>query len=170
MAYRFKEITVLIVDSQPAILELIKDVLKMFGVQRTLAYVDGKAGLKAFATHSPDILIVDWDLSNLDGLAFTKAIRESASPYTPIIFMTAFSSAKRVVAARDSGITEFLRKPFTAEALYKRIEEIIERPRPFVRAPEFFGPDRRRRPKKDFSGADRRSGRPAPAGGKPRKK
>src|SRR5690348_5779042 len=144
MAYKFKEITVLIVDSQPAIVEMISDVLKMFGVRRIITSIDGKSGLKTFEKRIPDILIVDWDLASIDGLMFTKAVRDSkANPYVPIIFMTAFSSEKRVRAARDSGITEFLRKPFTADSLYKRIEAIIERPRPFVRIPEFFGPDRR---------------------------
>lgn len=163
MAYKFREITVLIVDSQPAIVELISDVLKMFGVQRVISCTDGRSGLKVFEKNDPDILIVDWDLANIDGLMFTKTVRGGTSnPYVPIIFMTAFSSTKRVVSARDSGITEFLRKPFTAESLYKRIEAVIERPRPFVRIPEFFGPDRRRRVKKEFPGPERRE--------KPRKK
>ena len=70
--------------------------------------------------------------------------------------MTAFSSVKRVAIARDSGITEFLRKPFTAEALYKRIEAIVEKPRPFVLSDNFTGPDRRRKADKDFKGTDKR--------------
>lgn len=168
MAYKFREITVLIVDSQPAIVELIKDVMQAFGVQRVITRTDGKSGLRAFETEAPDIMIVDWDLSSIDGLAFTKAVRQSKSnPYTPIIFMTAFSSAKRVFSARDSGITEFLKKPFTADSLYKRIEAIIERPRMFVRAPDFFGPCRRRRQNVKFEGADRRDSGP---GKRPRKK
>lgn len=166
MTYKFREITVLIVDSQPAIVELIRDVLKMFGVQRILTSIDGKSGLKAFEKHTPDILIVDWDLASIDGLMFTKSVRSSTrNPYVPIIFMAAFSSTGRVSAARDSGITEFLRKPFTAESLYKRIEEIVERPRPFVRAPDFFGPDRRRKTSEGFQGPDKRgsgSGKPPP--------
>lgn len=168
MAYNFREITVLIVDSQPAIVDLIKNVMKMFGVQRVITRTDGKSGLKAFETQAPDIMIVDWDISSIDGLAFTRAVRQSkTNPYTPIIFMTAFSSAKRVFSARDSGITEFLKKPFTAGSLYKRIEAIIERPRTFVRAPEFFGPCRRRRQDLNFQGSDRRD---LDAGKKPRKK
>ena len=158
MAYKFQNITVLIVDSQPAIVDLIRGVLQMFGVKKIITRTDGKTGLSAFEKEVPDLMIIDWDLDTIDGLEFTKTVRHSSSnPYIPIIFMTALSSGKRVADARDSGVTEFLRKPFTAESLYKRIEAIVERPRPFVRASDFFGPDRRRKSDEPFSGSDRRS-------------
>jgi two-component system chemotaxis response regulator CheY len=128
MTYKFENITVLIVDSQPAIVDLIKSVLKMFGVKDVLTSTDAETGLKTFKGRKPDLLIVDWDLDDINGLAFIKAIRhDPVNPHVPIIFTTALSSAKRVAQARDSGITEFLRKPFTAEALFKRIEAIVEK-------------------------------------------
>lgn len=70
--------------------------------------------------------------------------------------MTGFSSQLRVEAARDCGITEFLVKPFTSRDLYNRIVQIIEKPRQFVDADDFFGPDRRRRAIKDYDGPQRR--------------
>ncbi len=157
MSYQFKNITVLVVDSQPAIVELIQGVLHLFGVRNIVTRTDGKSGIKAFKQLAPDLMIIDWDLANLDGIEFTKQIRTGEkNPFVPIIFMTAFSSEKRVMQARDSGITEFLRKPFTAESLYRRIEEIIERPRKFVKAPTFFGPDRRRKRTGDYKGPNKR--------------
>ena len=63
--------------------------------------------------------------------------------------------------ARDSGITEFLVKPYTAKTLYDKIEAIIERPRNFVKADGFFGPDRRRK-KVNYMGQDRRQGKSKP--------
>ena len=158
MAYQFKNLTVLVVDSQPAIVELIHGVLHLFGVRHILTRTDGKSGLKAFQQIGPDLLIIDWDLDNLNGLEFTKMIRQGeVNPFVPIVFMTAFSSQNRVKQARDCGITEFLRKPFTADSLYKRIEEIIERPRKFVKAPGYFGPDRRRKRIGGYKGPDKRS-------------
>lgn len=161
MAYEFKNITVLVVDSQPAIVELIHGVLHLFGVRRIITRTDGKSGLAAFRQTGPDLLIIDWDLHNLDGLEFTKKIRQGdVNPFAPIIFMTAFSSEKRVTQARDCGVTEFLRKPFTADSLYKRIEEIIERPRKFVKASDFFGPDRRRKRSGAPKGREKRAYKP----------
>lgn len=170
MAYQFKNISVLVVDSQPAIVDLIHGVLNLFGIRNIITRTDGIKGLQAFDEYEPDLLIVDWDLESMDGLELTRRIRANRkNPFTPVIFMTAFSSQKRVSEARDSGITEFLRKPFTAEALYKRIEEIIERPRPFVRAPEFFGPDRRRKRADGYTGAEKRRERPVAARGSDRR-
>lgn len=164
MSYQMKNITVLIVDSQPALVELISGVLHLMGVKRIITRTDGKSGLLAFRKAAPDLIIIDWDLANLDGLAFTRQIRTGeVNPYIPIIFMTAFSSEKRVRQARDSGITEFLRKPFTAESLYKRIEEIVERPRKFVRADAYFGPDRRRK-RGTYSGPEKRDFKPIEVG------
>lgn len=158
MAYQFSKITVLVVDSQPAMVELIEGVLHILGVQNVITRTDGKSGIEAFHEYTPDLLIVDWDLESINGLEFTKTIRTSKkAPFVPIIFMTAFSSKKRVLQARDSGITEFMAKPFSAHSLYKRIEEVIERPRKFVRSETFFGPDRRRRQVEGFKGDSKRS-------------
>jgi len=62
----------------------------------------------------------------------------------------------RVVEARDAGVHEFLAKPLSAKGLYSRIRSIIERPRPFVRAGQYFGPDRRRRDNPSYMGGERR--------------
>jgi DNA-binding response OmpR family regulator len=61
-----------------------------------------------------------------------------------------------VTAARDAGVTDFLSKPFTVTGLLKRIEALIFQPRPFVRAPDYFGPCRRRKPDPDYRGMERR--------------
>ena len=70
--------------------------------------------------------------------------------------MTGFSSRLRVEQARDKGITEFLVKPFSSQDLYSRVVQIIEKPRQFVDAEEFFGPDRRRKIRTDYEGPRRR--------------
>jgi two-component system chemotaxis response regulator CheY len=95
----------------------------------------------------------------LDGIDFTRMVRtapDSPNPFVPIIMLTAQSSMERVTQARDSGVNEFLAKPVTAKGLYSRIATVIERPRQFVRASEYFGPGRRRSVK-EFMGMDRRS-------------
>jgi DNA-binding response OmpR family regulator len=70
--------------------------------------------------------------------------------------MTGFSEKRRVVQARDAGVTEFLVKPFTARDMYRRISQIVERPREFVKSEDFFGPDRRRTKRSDYEGPLRR--------------
>ena len=95
----------------------------------------------------------------LDGIDFTPMVRtapDSPNPFVPIIMLTAHPSMERVTQARDSGVNEFLAKPVTAKDLCSRIATVIESPRQFVRASEYFGPDHRRSAK-EFMGMDRRS-------------
>ena len=73
--------------------------------------------------------------------------------------LTGYTEQRRVTAARDSGVSEFLSKPFTVTGLLKRIEALIHSPRPFVRSETYFGPDRRRRDDPNYRGPDRRKPR-----------
>jgi hypothetical protein len=56
--------------------------------------------------------------------------------------LTGHSEKKRVMAARDAGVTEFLAKPISAKALYQRIINVVANPRPFIKTKTYFGPDR----------------------------
>ncbi|MBU6298344.1 MAG: response regulator, partial [Alphaproteobacteria bacterium] len=91
--------------------------------------------------------------------AFTREVRTSAqspNPYVPIIMVTGHTERHRVETARDAGVTEFLAKPITAQNLFLRIAEIVERPRSFVRCNGYFGPDRRRHADETYKGPWRR--------------
>ncbi len=158
MTYNFKETSVLVVESSQAMFDLIKSVLMVFGIKEVYAAYSTADGFKVFCDHNPDLVIVDWLEDPENGLELTKRIRTDASspnPFVPVVMMTGYSQKKRILMARDSGITEFMAKPFTAKTLYDRIEQIIEQPRQFVKAPKYFGPDRRRR-SKTYDGQERR--------------
>ncbi|HEX2752980.1 MAG TPA: response regulator [Alphaproteobacteria bacterium] len=160
MAYQFKNMTVLIVESTRAMSDLTKSVLITFGVSDIHTAFNSEEGFKMFCELEPDLVIIDWLQEPDNGLNLTKRIRSdkrSPNPFTPIILMTGYSQKRRVLQARDSGITEFLVKPFTAKALYQRIEQIIEMPRYFVVSDRYFGPDRRRKRDANYAGPDRRS-------------
>jgi DNA-binding response OmpR family regulator len=81
--------------------------------------------------------------------------KDSPNPFVPIIMLTGHTEMHRVIEARDAGVHEFLAKPISAKGLYSRVKSIIERPRPFIRAGLYFGPDRRRR-QIDWKGPERR--------------
>jgi DNA-binding response OmpR family regulator len=159
MAYDFSQLRVLVVEDNQPMSELIKSLLLIFGVDDVILARNGREGFDRFVLHNPDLVLADWMMREMDGIAMTNEIRTSAtSPnqFVPIIMMTGFSEKHRVIEARDAGVTEFLVKPFTARDLYRRVEEIIERPRQFVRSEDFFGPDRRRRRDTGFEGPFRR--------------
>ena len=95
----------------------------------------------------------------MDGIELTRRIRnDSTSPNktVPIIMLTGYSAANRIQRSRDAGATEYLAKPFTAESLVKRITYVIENPRDFILARDYFGPDRRRKENRAYSGPLRR--------------
>ena len=146
MAYDFKKISVLIVENSHAMFDLTQSVLSTFGAGKVLSAFGFQRGFDCFCEENPDLVIIDWLEEPLTGLELTKKIRTDArspNPYVPIILMSGHSSLKRILTARDAGITSFVAKPYTARALYSRIEHLIEQPRPFVRSENFTGPDRR---------------------------
>lgn len=155
MSYNFDRIRILVIEDNQPMLEICKTLLLTFGVGEVITARNGDEGFKLFCRENPDIILADWMMEPTDGISMTRRVRnEPISPnqYVPIILMTGFSEKKRVVQARDAGVTEFLVKPFTARDLYKRISQIIERPRQFVRVDDFFGPDRRRKADMKFTG------------------
>ena len=160
MPYQFAKITVLIVEDNLVMVDLTKSLLLALGVGTVVCALDGESGFKKYQQINPDIILTDWMMKPMNGINFTKLVRNdvaSPNPYVPIILMTGFSERKRVMEARDSGVTEFLVKPFTARDLYKRIAQVIERPRQFIRNENFFGPDRRRKSSDDFCGPFKRT-------------
>ncbi len=121
--------------------------LQGFGIREVIEAEDGASGLELFQSSSPDFIILDWSMPIFNGLELTRMLRNketSIYPYVPIIMITGHSDKKRVIEARDAGVTEFVCKPLSAKALYQRIVLSVVSPRPFIRTKTFFGPDRRR--------------------------
>ncbi len=159
MTYQLQNISILVVEDNQPMLELIKSLLVTFGVKKIVLAQNGEQGFELFRREKPDIVIADWMMKPTDGISLARRIRNdpgSPNQLVPIILMTGFSEKRRVLQARDAGVTEFLVKPFNARDLYKRLEQIIERPRQFVRSEGFFGPDRRRNRKDGYDGQLRR--------------
>jgi two-component system, chemotaxis family, chemotaxis protein CheY len=151
----------LVVDDNSHMRRIIRALLHGFGVREAYEAEDGAAGLEAFSSFSPDIVITDWAMPIFDGIELTRMIRQpetSANPYVPIIMVTGHAERRKVAEARDAGVTEFLVKPISAKGLYQRIASVVMMPRPFIRTSTYFGPCRRRTVNPNYSGAERRGG------------
>ncbi len=126
----------LIVDDNNHMRRIIRALLHGFGVREAYEAEDGAAGLEAFTSYSPDIVITDWAMPIFDGIELTRMIRQpetSSNPYVPIIMVTGHAERKRVAEARDAGVTEFLVKPISAKGLYQRIVSVVMAPAPSSR-------------------------------------
>ena len=159
MAINFKNLKILVAEDNQSIQDIMCDILNVLGFGQVHSAHDGEEAYRLFCIHKHDIIICDWEMEPMNGLDLIRKIRtspESPNRFVPIIMVTGYAAPKRVIAARDAGMTEFLVKPFTAEHIIKRITHVINRPRDFIEAPKYSGPSRRRREDPNFSGPDRR--------------
>ena len=157
----FNRLRFLIIDDNAHMRRIMRTLLHGFGTREVYEAEDGAAGLEGFTHYSPDIVITDWAMPIFDGLELTQMIRQPGAnnnPYVPIIMLTGHSEKKRVIAARDAGVTEFLAKPISAKGLYQRVLNVVANPRPFIRTKNYFGPDRRRNTTVAYIGPERRNG------------
>ena len=126
----------LVIDDNGYMRRIIRTLLHGFGTREVFEAEDGAAGLEAFATHLPDVVITDWSMPVFDGIELTKMIRQpdtSPNPFVPIIMITGYAERNRVFEAREAGVSEMLVKPISAKALYSRIAKVVLNPRPFIR-------------------------------------
>ncbi len=160
----FTRLRFLVIDDNSHMRQIVRTILHGFGAREIMEAEDGAVGLESFTQNRPDIVITDWEMPIFTGIELTQMIRQpgaNANPYVPIIMLAAHTEIKRVMAARDSGITEFLAKPISAKALYLRIRNVITNPRPFIKTESYFGPDRRRTVNPNYKGPERRkAGKP----------
>ncbi len=161
MAASLENIRVLIVDDNHHMINIVKTILRGFGMKSFYEARDAAEAFDIVRDESIDIIVVDFLMDLLDGTDFVRLVRtgdDSPNPYIPIIMLTAYSERTRVESARDAGVTEFCCKPVTAVELYKKVVACIELQRPFVRAGGYFGPcRRRRRTNPNYTGAERRA-------------
>jgi CheY-like chemotaxis protein len=155
----FEHLKVLIVEDNQHMRALLRSLLNAIGIRDIAEAGHGAAALDLLRERRCDLILSDLAMQPMDGLEFTRRLRTASSnpnPFVPIIMVTGHTEKHRVEAARDAGVTEFLAKPITAQSLFARIAEIVERPRAFVRCDSYFGPDRRRRTPDSYAGPWRR--------------
>ena len=156
----FGRLRALVAEDNEHMRILLRALLNAVGIRRIKECADGADALAALSLFEPEFVITDLSMARMDGIEFTRAVRALPKPSlntVPIIMVTGHTERARIEAARDAGVTELLVKPVSAQALFARIEEIVLRPRPFVRAGGYYGPDRRRHAKPNYAGPWRRA-------------
>ena len=117
-------ISVLVVEDDPNIRELLQLYLEKDGYAVTLA-ADGGQGLAKFHAIKPDLVLLDVMMPVMDGWAVCKAIRETDK--TPIIMLTAKSETDDKVHGLRSGADDYITKPFEMKEVLARIEAVLRR-------------------------------------------
>lgn len=148
---------VLIVDPQPAATKLLSELLRDITLCQIWTAGDAQRGLLLAQRIDPHIVFVE-HCPGLDGAAFTRELRRSdfVCRKAPVIMVAVEATASAILGARDAGVHEFLRKPYTIKDLMRRLEAVILRPRDWVEGVGYVGPDRRRFNSGDYSGPMKR--------------
>jgi CheY-like chemotaxis protein len=140
------DINVLVVDDSRPTRMLLRSMLTAGGVRRIAEAATAEAAFAALRAPT-DLVLLDWQMQPVDGLAFARMVRwrpDSPRPYVPIVMLTAHTEISRVAAARDAGVTGFVKKPISAQMLFARIGSALTDTRMYVQSAKFMGPDRRR--------------------------
>ncbi len=117
---------ILLVDDSKTMRNIQKAVLQQLGHQDVQEACDGQDALAKLANFKPELLLVDWNMPNMDGLTFVKTFRQS-NKTTPIIMVTSEAERPRVIEAIKAGVNNYVVKPFTPDLLSQRITETLTR-------------------------------------------
>ena len=158
--FEYSDLSILVVDSNLHNLGLTRSMLLTLGVSGTSAATGAHSALEQFSVTTHDLAIVDMDFNDcICGLEVVQIVRAGdniVNPSIPIIMISARPALKQILAARDAGVNEFLRRPFSVAELSERITASMQDPRPYIRSTDYFGPDRRRPGNEDYEGPERR--------------
>jgi DNA-binding response OmpR family regulator len=118
------EPTILVVDDEPSIGEVVSIYLRRAGYQVVVAH-DGQAALDAMEKQPPDLVVLDLMLPKVDGLQITRRLRAEGD--TPIIMLTARREEADRIAGLEMGADDYVVKPFSPQELVSRVKAVLRR-------------------------------------------
>lgn len=117
---------VLLVDDSKTMRNIQKGILSQLGYTELEEAADGLDAMSKVGAFEPELMLVDWNMPNMDGLTFVKKVRASGNT-CPIIMVTTEAERTRVVEAIKAGVNNYVVKPFTPDVLQDRIKETLSR-------------------------------------------
>ncbi len=120
--------TILVVDDEAGVRELLGDALRIAGYQTVLA-ADGAEALAAWRRQHVNLAIVDINLPDVDGFSFVDTVRATDAT-TPILLLSARDAPADVARGLRGGADDYVRKPFSLEELLLRVAAILRRTAP----------------------------------------
>ena len=115
---------IMLVDDSRTIRNIQKKVLVKLGYDDIVEAADGVEALAAYQESPPDLMLIDWNMPNMDGITLVKTIRQTDKTI-PMIMCTTEAEKSRVVEALKAGVNNYMVKPFTAEMLSEKINQTL---------------------------------------------
>ena len=121
---------IFIIEDEPSIIQLVQHNLEKNGFIVSSS-LNGNDGLKELKKFQPDLLLLDWMLPDLSGIEICKNIRKDNSfKNLPVIMLTAKGEEEDKIKGLDSGVDDYLTKPFSFNELMARIKAVLRRSNP----------------------------------------
>jgi PleD family two-component response regulator len=149
---------ILIVGARGHAGSTLRTVLTVAGVNRIVLMDEPARALDMLGTERFTAVFVEGG-TMLDDLPFAQAARRSPgllNPMIPIFVVYAGARRRDVERSRDDGVTDVICRPVSPKTVSNKLRAALAAPRPFIAAPDFFGPDRRAK-ERPWRGQDRRT-------------
>lgn len=116
----------MLVDDSKTMRKIQKGVLTKLGYTDLVEACDGQDALSRVFAEEPKLILLDWNMPNMDGLSFLKAYRQKIKD-VPVIMVTTEAEKSRIVEALQSGANNYVVKPFTPDILADKIKQTMDR-------------------------------------------
>lgn len=142
----FSTMRVLVVGSKSHPMMLLRSVMHITGITQVIHIEDSRRAIELLSMDVFSAVFFEDGVADYDGMPFAIAARRKESmvnPMLPIFLLQERARRRDVEKARDVGATDVLTVPMSPATLMTKLRTAVQAPRPFIVAPEFFGPDRR---------------------------
>jgi len=127
MSRSFRNARILIVDDEPANIDVLRRILARAGFTRIESTTDSRDAVSLYIRHRPDLILLDLHMPNLDGLQVMAQLSEIVeASYLPILILSADVTPDARRAALSRGAKDFVSKPFHADEILLRIKTLLE--------------------------------------------
>lgn len=116
---------ILLVDDSRTIRNIQKNILAGLGHTDVVEAADGVEALGKINAQSPDLMLVDWNMPNMDGVTLVKTLRRQGLTF-PVIMCTTEAEKARAVQALQAGATSYVVKPFSTETMARKITQTMQ--------------------------------------------
>lgn len=117
----------LVVDDSQTMRRIVNNALKGIGYDDIIEAEDGKDALAKLYVEKVDFVITDWNMPNMSGLEFTKAVRaDDQFLDLPILMVTTRGMKEDVMEALQARVNNYVVKPFTPQVLKEKIDQILK--------------------------------------------
>lgn len=119
---------ILVVDDFSTMRRIIRNILKQIGFENIDEAEDGKQAFGKLKSEHFDFVVSDWNMPNMTGIELLQAVRSDPQLSSlPVLMVTAETEKEKVLEAVQSGVNNYIVKPFTADVLMEKINKIFSK-------------------------------------------